>query len=288
MERIRALWNRGLFGKVALIGGGTLGLLVLCCVALLIVVPSSPRTGQNATAAPGAPNPAAAAPTEAPVVTAGPTDTPAPTETPAPTDTPAPTNTPEPTATPAPTDTPEPTATPIPPVVITGNGQTVTDKITLPYEISTVSFTHQGQRNFAVQLYTAESDQPELLVNTIGNYAGTRLLQGSSPIFFEITADGAWELTITRLTEDAAAANAQGSGDWVTGVFIPAESGPVPYRFTHTGSRNFAVYLHCDGELPDLAQNEIGAVDNEAVIRFGDGPCLWEVQADGDWTIAPK
>ena len=276
MQRINALWNRGWVGKAVI----CLGVAVIACCVLGILVPRQPA--QQSTAQPsGAPAAAGAAtnapaPTEPPAATAGPTDTP------------APTNTPAPTSTPAPTDTPEPTPTPIAPVVITGNGQTVTDKIDVPYQIGTVAFTHQGRSNFAVKLYTAGSERPELLVNTIGNYQGTRLFQGESPAFFEIDADGAWELTLAPLTEDTTAASAQGTGDWVSGVFAPTDSGPTPYRFTHNGTGNFAVYLHCDGQRPDLLQNEIGAAENEAVVRFGDGLCLWEVQADGDWTIAPK
>lgn len=74
MERIRALWNRGLLGKVALIGAGTLGLLLICCVALLIAVPSPPRPQQGAalTTVPvvAATEATAAQPTEPPVATA--------------------------------------------------------------------------------------------------------------------------------------------------------------------------------------------------------------------------
>ena len=38
----------------------------------------------------------------------------------------------------------------------------------------------------------------------------------------------------------------------------------------------------------DSVANEIGAVEGDVVVRFDTGPCVWEVQADGAWTIAPK
>lgn len=102
MQRIRAYWDRGWLGKVILISGGAFGLLVLCCVLLLIFVPSAPRTAQTATAAPAG---ASVQATEAPVPTALPAK---------PTDPPAPTQTSVSTATPAPTETPAPTTTPTP------------------------------------------------------------------------------------------------------------------------------------------------------------------------------
>src|SRR5690349_4280820 len=113
-------------------------------------------------AACGSPDPVATLPTgvivtEAPRPTAAPapTEAPAPTQTLAPTNTPAPTETPAPTTTPAPTATPSPipaTATPVLPVLITGKGQTVTDPFTPPAKINRVTFTHQGRRNFIVQV----------------------------------------------------------------------------------------------------------------------------------------
>jgi len=47
------------------------------------------------------------------------------------------------------------------------------------------------------------------------------------------------------------------------------------------------VWLHCAGG-DDLVANEIGPVSGETVVEFEQGPCLWEVQADGDWNVRPK
>ncbi len=73
----------------------------------------------------------------------------------------------------------------------------------------------------------------------------------------------------------------------MSGLFQPVQQGAVPYTFTHTGESNFAVYIRCAGG-DDLVQNEIGAVENQAVVRFDESPCLWESKADGNWSVKPK
>lgn len=272
MQRITALWNRGLIGKLAI---SLLGLVVVCCILGVIFAPRGQRqTGQPTAAAGTTAQPTTEQAAVAPEATAGPTETPAPTATPEPTDTPEP-----PTATPEPTLAPEP-------IVIEGSGQTVTDPITLSEGVYRVTFTHDGRRNFIVQAYVG--DDTDFLVNTIGNYEGSRPLIGGNELFFEVNADGAWSIRVEPIAfDEAVASGAEGTGDQVTGLFTPAKEGAVPYAFTHSGKRNFIVQLHCAGGS-DFAQNVIGAADNEAVVRFRDAPCFWEVQADGDWAIRPK
>lgn len=284
MQRITALWNRGLIGKLTI---SLIGLVVVCCglgVVSNILNPGAAQQraaerSQTATAQSAAQPAAAVQPTTeqatvAPEATAGPTNTPAPTATPEPTDTPEP-----PTATPEPTPAPEP-------IVIEGSGQTVTDPITPPAGVYRVIFTHDGRRNFIVQSFAG--DDTDFLVNTIGTYEGSRPLIGGNEMFFEVDADGAWSIRVEPIAFDETVADgAEGSGDQITGLFTPAREGAVPYTFTHSGERNFIVQIHCAGGS-DFVQNEIGAADNEAVVRFETAPCFWEVQADGDWAILPK
>lgn len=225
------------------------------------------------------------------VAVAAPTEPSQPTAPPEPTATAAPTTTPAPTETPAPTDTPtaEPSPTSPPqPVVLQGSGQTVTDPFDPPSPLSRVTFTHQGQRNFIVTAYLPDGKQ-DGMVNVIGSYAGSRpLFSSQSGIYFEIKADGPWAVTIEALTpQPDAAQGVEGSGDFVSGLFQPVKDGPVPYDFVHQGQRNFIVFLHCAGGS-DGAQNEIGPVNGSAVVQFSEGPCVWDVRADGQWSIKPK
>lgn len=187
---------------------------------------------------------------------------------------PAPT-TAAPTATPAPT--PTPTASPI---MLSGTGQTATAEIRLPSTMSMGTFTHQGRSNFAV--YAFRGDRKDLLVNDIGAYAGIVPLFYAEPIRLQIEADGPWSVTIASV-EGGGTVTASGQGDWVGKYFTPPGTGS--YRFTHSGTSNFAVYLHCGGQR-QLIQNEIGAFNGTKIIQFGRAPCVWEVNADGTWAIA--
>jgi hypothetical protein len=180
-----------------------------------------------------------------------------------------------------------PPAPPSQAINLQGKGKVVTDKFTLPAHYSRATVKHQGERNFAVWVYFADNSR-DLLVNTIGDYDGTVLLRGAGETFFEIEADGPWTITVDALgPDDAAAQGVSGSGDYVSGTFMPARVGPVPYSFSHNGEDNFAVWLRCDGG-DDLVANEIGKVSGEVVVDFEKGPCVWEVRADGDWNVRPK
>jgi hypothetical protein len=275
MQRIIAFWNKGLVGKVTIV---LVGLVVVCCVLGALV-------GR------GGSQPTRAGATPAPAVIAGDVVTAAPEPTSAPDATAGPTNTPKPTSTPAPTATPSPipaTATPIPPVVLEGSGQTVTDPFTPPSTINRVFLTHQGQRNFIVRVFKADGSE-EGMANEIGNYEGIRPLIGAAgEYYFEIDADGPWTIHIEAMTQELDASDGlEGSGDYVSGVFTPESDGPTPYNVAHNGERNFIAHLYCAGG-EDSVQNEIGAVSGSTVVRFAEGPCFWDVQADGAWSLMPK
>ena len=184
-------------------------------------------------------------------------------------------------------DTPaaeEPGETLVPPepVTLQGSGQTATEAVTPPSAISVVALTHNGSSNFIVNAF--QGGQETLLVNEIGPYQGTRPLVGDGDVTFDVDADGAWTIVLSPLgTADGAAFS--GTGAAVSGLFDPPDAGA--WEFTHDGQANFVVWAHCAGG-DNLVQNEIGAVSGSGVVDFGDGPCFWEVDADGSWTLAPR
>lgn len=203
------------------------------------------------------------------------------TEVPSETETPTPTE--EPTPEPTPTPTSEPTPTPVPsPVVLEGVGLTATETVSPPSAISIVTLTHNGSSNFIVR--SIQRSEENLLVNEIGSYSGRRPLFGSDPVLFDIDADGAWRITLEAIGS-APSAPFSGTGDDVSGLFEPPSAGG--WNVSHNGSSNFIVRVHCAGGS-DLVVNEIGPVDGSTVVRFDDGPCLWEVQADGNWNLSPQ
>ncbi len=268
--------RRGPLFWVAIGAGSLVGLLCLCMGLAGLGAKTSPTPTAIAAQV-------VAVPPNAPAATEAPEATNAPSATIGPTNTPEPTNTPAPSATP----TEAPTATPLPqPVDLSGEGQKVTDAIVLPSALNRIHFTHTGRRNFIVKAY-AENGSESYLVNAIGRYDGIRPMLADGPVTFEITADGSWTMHVEALGGQPEAAALSGTGDYTSGVFAPASTKPVPYTFTHTGKRNFIVHLYCAGG-EDIIQNEIGAVQNEAIVRASEGPCFWEVQADGDWTLGPK
>lgn len=255
------------------------------CIAIsaLAAIGRANRPATTAQATPA--SAAAAAPTEPPVPTDLPRPSPVPASTRGPTETTGPTLTPSP----EPSPTEPPTPTPLPePIVIEGSGQSVTDPFTPPSTLNRVIFEHHGKRNFIVQSYDS-TGATDHMVNAIGNYQGSRPLLGSKgPYYLEINADGAWKVTIESLTmNEANAQGIEGQGEYVSDFFTPVKQGPVPHLFTHTGKRNFIVQLYCAGGS-DVVQNQIGAVDGAAVVRFSEGPCMWDVKADGAWSIRPK
>lgn len=163
---------------------------------------------------------------------------------------------------------------------ITGWGDDVISDVNIGDGIYRVHFTHSGRSNFIVKSYDATNDQ-ELLINEIGNYAGYVLLLGESPFAFEITADGVWTYTIERLDKIPDTSFA-GKGDYVTGL-CDLSSGA--WTFTHTGNSNFAVWIYTsDGR--DLLVNEIGRYNGKKMVTIPSGSyAFFEITADGSWTI---
>lgn len=250
------------------------------------VTPTVPPTQPMPTTAP------TSAPTSIPTAapTAQPTATPEPTETPTPTPSPEPTDTPEPTPTPEPTETPTPEPTPTPrprPVVLEGSGQDVTRQFEAPSAVSRARFSYGGEGNFIVTAFGPEGTE-DLLVNTIGSYNGTRPLFGEGEYFFEVEAEAPWTVRMEAVPmQRGAARGIEGRGDFVSGFFIPESESPEPWTFQNRGESNFVVYLHCVGGS-ELLQNEIGSVNNTGIVSFTEGPCLWEVQSEGRWSIGPR
>ena len=121
-------------------------------------------------------------------------------------------------------------------------------------------------------------------MNAIGRYEGERPIMSNVPIILDIQADGAWTVQIAPMVGSGTPAFS-GKGDAVSDVFEPPKLGP--WEIAHNGKSNFIVSVHCSGGR-DTIQNEIGPVSGSRVIRFPKGPCFWEVQEDGSWSLKPR
>lgn len=192
----------------------------------------------------------------------------------------------EPVAEPEPTAEPEPQAPTVPAdIVYQGTGDSVL-AIELPDgadSLSVATLSHNGSRNFAVWSLGADMAQQELMVNMIGGYQGTvlfNLQSGTAASALEITADGAWTVTVRSVLSlrQFEGASAAGIGD--DALIYLGDAGAA--ALSHDGESNFAVWTY--GSSTDLVVNEIGAYTG--TVRWAAGPTVVAVSADGAWSIA--
>lgn len=203
---------------------------------------------------------------------------------------------PEPTPEPTPEDTAEPTLEPtaeapsdaFAPFTLKGRGNKVA-KFKIPEDAPAVaSITNRGTSNFVLWTVGADGSTNGLLVNEIGNYKGTRLFDVSSgdhSVAFKIESNGSWTIAVepvTRARKWDGATRLSGTGSDVIQLTSPT-SGLTTATITHKGQSNFAVWAYSsDGR--DLLVNEIGRYSGESLLP--DGTVLFEIEADGAWTMA--
>ena len=169
------------------------------------------------------------------------------------------------------------------PVTQQGAGDSI---IELPGSVGMVTATHNGARNFVIQVLDTDNESTgDLLVNTIGAYSGQTAFGLNSfgeGVRVQITADGAWDLTIAPLSAAPELAPS-GSGDAV--FLYNGDAGAL--AATHAGERNFVV-IEETAELfsMGLLVNTIGAYSG--TVPLSSGPSVIAVTADGTWTLAAQ
>ncbi|MGW0660896.1 TerD family protein [Streptodolium elevatio] len=151
--------------------------------------------------------------------------------------------------------------------------------------------TCTGTGNFAVWTLDSSLEHDKLLVNEIGAYQGRVLLdeRGTVTERLKIESNGPWTVAVQPPT----------AAPWLTGAVsgdgaeVLRWTGPrTVVAMTHNGASNFMVRVYA--ESPDRAAdpylaslaNAIGAYEGESIIPAG--PCLIEIEADGDWTVTPE
>ena len=159
---------------------------------------------------------------------------------------------------------------------------------------------HSGRGSFVVRLTAA--GRTEVLVDRPGPYQGARPLGGDRPLLMDVQADGPWTLRLEALVRGDTP-GFSGRGDAVGPLFDPPGAGA--WELTHDGQREFIVEVHCLGTgagavTPSPTPNAAGITPGEVVvdatgrvaesrtIAFRPGPCFWEVQADGNWSLRPR
>lgn len=181
-------------------------------------------------------------------------------------------------------DEPAETTTPAPkPRTYRGTGDRIL-KVRKPEDgpVAVVA-THTGSSNFQIEAIGAEGpDAAQLLVNEIGRYTGTTLMDvedGQDTTRIKVTADGSWRLKLTPLAAlPKFTAKKAGSGDAV--LVYQGTDGTASFR--HTGQSNFIVSVYT-GDGGDQLVNEIGRYAGEDFMP--EGPAVVEITADGRWSI---
>ena len=148
------------------------------------------------------------------------------------------------------------------PITLTGKGAKV-PRFTIPATAAAIAtISAKGSDNFAVTSLAADGSDNELLVNVIGNYAGTVLFDAQDSehsVAFRIETSDSWTITIKPVASARTwdgDSKLSGKGDDVVQI-NPASSGLIALNITNKGQDNFVVTGYSDNG-PDLMVNEIG------------------------------
>jgi hypothetical protein len=182
------------------------------------------------------------------------------------------------------TSTPTPTAAPVRPVTYKGRGNKVlTIKKPEQGPVLITTTVRGPDDNFTIYALDADLNEGDLLVNTIGSYTGTSILdkfEGDETRRLKIQGSGSWTVTLKPLAAARSmTTSVSGKGDDV--ILYRGPSGVA--TVTNRGPEdNFTVYFYgSDGE--DLLVNDIGNFSGETTIK--EGPGFLEVDGGGSWSI---
>lgn len=189
---------------------------------------------------------------------------------------------------PPPTATPLPTVTPTPkpqPIILTGSGDSVVD-VQKWNSVALMKVTYSGGSNFIVENFDKSGSQMDLLINTIGAYSGSQLIDifdDDHTSRFQVTASGPWEIQILPVSEIRKVSIpgiVQGVGDDV--VLLPGGSADILKSDASQATSNFIVYGLSNTDFY-LLFNEIAPYAGSVIAQ--DGTALIQVKATGAWSI---
>lgn len=179
-------------------------------------------------------------------------------------------------------------------IQLRGTGQRATRPFSLRRGITRFHATHNGQGNFAIELFDAGGAYIDLLVNEIGPFKGGGLtsIEDAGEFVIQVTADGGWTITVDQSVPadaDRLPQRLSGAGPRAS-RFLRFDSGVVRFAMTHNGEGNFAIELYdATGDYVDLLVNEVGPFDGSKVVTIDQaGLFILNITAGGRWTIAIK
>ncbi len=173
------------------------------------------------------------------------------------------------------------------PIKLTGK-RSRTVKVRIPKDVGAIAkISSSGKRDFVVWEVDAEAKAPKLLVNRVGAYKGTVLVNLAGGMrSIKVKASGPWSITIRPALEAKAwdpEDTLKGSGDMVVRLDPPSD-GPMPATFQHDGKRSFSVWIY-RLTRSELLASGIGASTDDLILP--DGSLLLRIEADGKWSVTP-
>lgn len=161
------------------------------------------------------------------------------------------------------------------------------DIVSLPSDsiAGIVKATYKGSGNFSIVVLDDQNDSTgELLVNTIGSYAGTTIFgRGfTEGVKLQVSADGPWTIKISPVSS-APELETSGKGDSVFLYGGPAAT----LTLNHKGDSNVTLYEDTAETFEmGLLVNEIGPY--KGTVAIGAGPSVIDVGGEGKWTLTVK
>lgn len=173
------------------------------------------------------------------------------------------------------------------PVEYSGTGSFVQDLAIPADQPAIAEIVHNGASNFVVWGLDSKLSQSDLLVNHIGVYSGTVLINRGfsfSPTdikSLEIDADGVWSAKVSpATTAKPFKKRYSGTGDFV----LRYEGKRSKIKVSHDGSSNFVITtFDSKGLYSELVVNEIGNYQGTVILP---SDAYIVINADGNWSIS--
>jgi len=181
------------------------------------------------------------------------------------------------------------------PMILSGKGDKVTQKIKLGKGPARVTTTYQGSGYFGVKFLSTEGDELDLVVNTTTpNYKGSTYIpvETAGEYLFQVQASGNWELKIQDvqiLNEESAAPGPiyKGVGDSAILIHVPS-AGLNIFKTARPGKGYFGVMVMSgkDGTQIALLANTTDAnYKGEHPEKASAGDFFVKIQAEGEWSL---
>lgn len=155
----------------------------------------------------------------------------------------------------------------------------------IPYEVRVASADETGYFGL---IYQNPVGERTLLVNRIGAFeSSVTIPQGTDGAYFQVTAAGHWQITVTPILT-AAAPNQSGTGNLVSGLFRGDDKSHDVFCANQAGKGNFIVWLYdINDNTKKLLANGAGTYGKKTknVYLNASHSYYLSVESEGNWLV---